>query len=522
LVRGDAQIAGSDDRKTQEKLERAMAVADFIQVDVYRPGTGSTPEASQGVGFPTGTDSVEVNLSVIAEPNKRVAVRLFEAGKLVFLGVDEDVDVVTNQNTRVNIQAFRFEMSAVAVVTAGGKGRAWQDEGFLLAWQGVNGVDGYHLEVSTAPDFSTVAWDTLLPDTFLVGMANGLPSGDYFFRVAGHNKYATSEWSVAQLHIAGAPVVTGISVQEILRGTQRTFTIYGSDLDHPSRRVEVFGQQATIQSPVPVGWNWADSMLVQVTPGLRAFSDFVTVSNTFGSNDSPEPLRIQAIAYVTGDLTPGDDVVSNVYKVLIDQYGGTSGSALYIMPFDRIDAPIDMRIFDVVIVGWDTGTSEGDWGGGGLPAVSRAASIAASGASIMGMGIGGAAYFELAGLDIGIRSCVTSSSGSILAVDPAAQIFTKPNPMDVSANLYFAVGQTLGVDNPSNNVIVYGQGGAGRKDYPLADEPVSGSGAGASSNFLWGFHSSSLNLTSEGVAMLENVVTFLFEDGTKDVTSAPE
>ena len=503
--------------KDADPLQLAMAVADSIVVLVYPPGSGDLPEVIKGVDILGGTDTVSMSITVIAEQNKRVAVRLYSAGSLEFFGVDEDVDVVADAETRVQIQTIQFMMSSLTVNPV----RIWKDEPFVIRWPSVVGADGYQLEVSGTPDFASVFWDTLFPDTLLPAQ---LPDGDYYFRVAARNDYAQSDWSSTQIHVGGAPFVSGLSQYELLRGYQTTFEIYGIDLDHPSVQVSVFNQVCTILQAGPT------SLQVQVTPGLRATSDYVSVSNTFtiGSAESNELLRIQSIAYVMGDLASGDGASASAYKGMIDGYSDTNASAVYIMPYTWIEF-LNMAIFDVVIIGWDTGTNELTWGGGGVIGKTRADAIAASEASVLGMGVGGASYFELVGLDIGIQSCAptVAQTGDLYVVNRPAQIFNAPNPITIplgnTIDLYLSAPSTvrIGVTAPGNSVGRYGSGGTLSTIYPLADAPAPMSGGDTYNNFLWGLHWSPADFTSTGLELFENVVTFMFEDGTKVVIVNP-
>ena len=90
LVRG-AEAEARGDGKVPEPLQQALGIADSIYVGVYPPGNGGVQEVGEGVVIPPSQERVSVGLTVIAEENKRVAVRLFAGGSLVYFGVDEDV-----------------------------------------------------------------------------------------------------------------------------------------------------------------------------------------------------------------------------------------------------------------------------------------------------------------------------------------------------------------------------------------------------------------------------------------------
>lgn len=499
--------------KDADPLARALAIADSIRVDVYPPGTGGTPETGMGAPIPALADTVKLDLTVIAEANKRVAVRLFTGGVLEYWGANEDVDVQPNQNTQVSILAVSFTMSPLAVSPT----RLWDDEPFTVFWPSVAGATGYHIQASTTPDFSSIAFETFVADTFAT---DSVPAGNYYLRVAARNVYAESAWNGTQVHVGGAPVISGLSRVEMLRGYPQSFDVYGSDLDHASTQVSVFGQNCTIDAVSPT------QLSVTVTPGARAFSDNVTVSNNFGSGASSALLKIQAIAYVMGDASSGDATAANTYKAMIDAYGAnTRESTVVIVPYTYIGLLIDdMSIFDVIVIGHDTGTDDSDWGGGGVVGAQRAGLIRSSGAAVMGIGIGGAAYFQMVGLQIGIKSCKVDLSRQIYVVDPSSAIYQTPNTV-TSVPGVLQIYQTilisptrLGVDSPGNGITQIGAWTATAKEWAFCDEPTVGAGTDPHSNFLWGFEGDPSNLTAaSGLPLFHNVVAFLFSDGTKDV-----
>ncbi|MDH3216488.1 MAG: hypothetical protein OEN01_09385 [Candidatus Krumholzibacteria bacterium] len=500
-------------------LAEVLPNADSIMVSVYRPGSGSTPEASQGAGIPAGTDTIEVSLSVIAENDKRVAVELFVAGRLSLFGVDQDVDVLANQNTHVSITAVQFELGSISVSPP----RIWDGEPFAMRWSSVPGAAAYHVQESPAPDFSVIAWQTFTTDTFIAGP---LPAGDYYFRIAAQNVYTKSEWSTTQLHVGGAPQVTSIAAREVLRDESDVeFDVNGFDLDHPSTAVTVFGQDCQIVDPPGLT---PTRLTMRVRVPARAYSGAVTVANNSGSDDSSELIRVQTIAYIAADVSSGDLARASDYKSLIESYGGVvRNSAVLIVPYPAIDG-LDMGLFDLVIVGWDTGNTELDWGGGGFAGQIRAAEIWDGGAAVLGIGTGGASYFELVGLDIGIGSCFFAPGKDVLVVDSAADIFNVPIDIKVSnaerLDIYsidvddpIRLGAVVDVSNPPLGVSVY----ASQTDNPITfayvDQSVSKGGPGPARNFLWGFSgldSGPQNLSADGAGVFENVVKFVFDSGS--------
>jgi hypothetical protein len=508
FVRGEATAnAAVDGGKTADALAHALAVSDSIRVNVYPPGTGTTPETSTGLDI-AGNDTIQLVMTVVAEQNKRVSVELYEAGRMSFFGVNEDVDVAVGQNTRVSIQALAFQMGTVTVAPGGA---LWEGDSFTMTWPSIPTSANYRIQLSPVPDFSLIVWESSMTDTFLAGT---LPAGNYYFRIAGMNAYTQTSWGAAFIHMGGAPQVTAISPTEVLRNDVVDFDVWGVDLDHPSTQVRVFGQLCTILSSAP------EYLQVRVGVPARAFSDLVTATNQFGSGASSQLMKVYTIAYIMGPSGSGDIATANAYKALIESYGGeVQESAVFILPYN-IMGSVDLTVFDLIVVGHDTGTDTNDWGGGLIIGQIRADQITNAGAAILGLGRGGSAYFELAGLNIGIKSCVMGNSNNVWVADPAADIFSTPNRIQVPGNrilnVYTAGPIRLGVQNPPNGVNRYASWNSVSSNFTIADEPVAG--PDNLNNFLWGFEGAPSDLTATyGTPLFENVVKFMFDDGTKDV-----
>ncbi len=510
FVRGEASSVPSGDGKENDALALALAVSDSIQVNVYAPGSGTIPETSKGLYFAAGTDTIQLSITVAAEQNKRVSVELYEAGKMMFFGVNEDVDVPAGQNTRVSIQAVSFSMGDLVVNPPGA---LWEGDAFAMSWPSIPASVRYHIQESPFPDFSLIAWDTFLVDTFIAGT---LPGGNYYFRVAGSNAYTQTTWDTEWLHMGGSPQIYAISPTEVLRNDVVDFDVWGVDLDHPSTQVRVFGMPCAILTSSPT------YLQARVGVPSRAFSDFVTASNQYGSGSSNQLMKVFTIAYIMGPSGSGDVATAMAYKALIEAYGGeVQESAVFVLPYNLI-AFLDLSVFDFIIVGYDTGTDTDDWGGGGISGPLRADAIKNSGASILGMSRGGAGYFELAGLDIGIKSCASGFSGNVWVAAPTAEIFMVPNRIQIpgnrTLNLYMTSPLRLGVQSPPGDVNRYAAWSVISSNFAFTDQTDSSGGPGTLNNFLWGFEGDPSDLTtSHGVPLYENVIKFMFDDGTKDV-----
>ena len=484
------------------ELAQSMAMTDSIVCKVFPP-SGSNPEAVAGVAFPDTSDTVEVALTVIAQQNKRVAVELYEAGQLIHFGVDTDVDVVADKNTYVMITTAPFQVTSFT--------RDLQIVGhnvpFTISWNRVPGATAYRFQESSTPDFATIDWQTTVPDTFL---PTTIPQGEYFFRVRAENAYSASNYSPNQfVNVYGAPTVTNVVPGEMLRDVVDTVYVYGDDLNYPGTQVDVFGRTGNIVQA------WEDSLCVELLCPSGAWSDTLEVTNGFGTGRGV--LRVQTIAYIMGDLINGDLTSALEYKNIIDVYGrNTNYSSLIIIPYGFIDF-VNMKEFELIIVGWDTGTDASDWGGGGLGGQLRADAIDQSNASVMGIGVGGCAYFDLMGYSIGLSQAQANFQRDIYAVNTTADIYTTPNlvsiPPDRLIDIYSLDGLQLGIDISGGpiptDITAYAADAPLSLIFPFIEQTTT-KGGGDQANYLWGFQSSPLLFTGAGANIFENSVIYLF------------
>jgi hypothetical protein len=480
------------------ELARALPLTDSVLVCVYRPDGGFDAEVCDGVGMNPPADSVTLSLTVIAENNKRVAVSLFQAGNLLFFGVDENVDVAKGQNTGVAITATSFEMG----VFWRNQLRVSTETPFSFFWNHTPGASAYVLEVSGTPDFQN-PFPVLVVDTTLSVTPGTFQEGWHYFRVAATNGYAVTGYSNSQqIDIYGAPEITGFSPGEEIRG--KVVTITGDDLDFPNTTVRLYGQECKVLS------SERDQLVVEI-PAV-CFSDAFTITNEAGSGTSTNPLFVQAIAYVgvTDAL---------LYKNMIDGFGGAILNSTVDVVSSAFVNGASWRAFDVIIIGGDT-----SWGSSEKTV---ADSIAASGAAIVGMGDGGVSYFQLMGYWIG--QIVEDSRDNIYVYDGSSPIYNTPNSIPLAQPLIdiYASGGVKQSAVDANPVIPP----VGVRVHALRDAPpstlspfieqtVPAIGPGAQLNFLWGFTASPTRLTQNGGLIFENVVVYAFDSGTSDVVPA--
>lgn len=502
LIRSNAADYAADG---MEALALALPPTDSIHVDVYPPA-GSLPEVSRGFAVPLGVDTMQVQLSVVAQQNKRVSVRLFGGGSLLYWGADTDVDVVANTSTRVTIQATAFSMGTLWFNPA----RVWDNEPFNLIWNRVDGAAAYQVQESPSPSFSVISWEDVVTDTFVPGP---VPTGDYYFRVRAWNPYAASDWRATTLHVGGPPFVSGISTVEVIRGGTADIDVFGSDLDHASTEVTIFAQAATILSVSPT------QLSVRVQAPATALSDVVTVTNNFGADASASLVKVQSIAYLMGPVTGGDWASANTYKALIETYGDyIDQGAVAIIPYDLAAVIADWSVFDIVVIGADTGIDASSWAGGGGSADQLAGDIDAGGAAVLGIGRGGASFFEILGRDIGLKNCQANFQNTVVVMNSTSPVYTWPNDLGASD------GQTITIHSntvarllSANLSLVPAPPGVSfhaRRTlvetlFPLVQQQA-GFGGGTGLGFLWGFEAAPSTLTPTGGAVFENTVNYLY------------
>ena len=254
---------------------------------------------------------------------------------------------------------------------------------------------------------------------------------------------------------------------------------------------------------------WSPGAIIFVIPS-KAYTDVVTVSSILGSATSSAQLKVQAIAYILGDPSTGDWSTAEDHKLLIDTYGANiRNSTVLKMPYTDIDNA-DMTLFDIIIVGWDTGT-RGDWAG---DVSSRAAAVQASRAPVLGIGVGGAAYFDVIGLDIGRGDM--GSEFSMWVPNKADPVFVDPNGVVFLPNgtvaMYGVIVPVLSVDIVPQplGVTIHALTQEFTTTSPFVEQEQAVNLI-TKTNFLWGFHASPRSLSVDGVAVLENVVKHLFD-----------
>jgi len=175
------------------------------------------------------------------------------------------------------------------------------------------------------------------------------------------------------------------------------------------------------------------------------------------------------------------------------------------------DVPIlDFSQYDIIIIAHDTGglAAGATWLGNGLASdrIIRAQRYT------VGVGFGGAQFFDLLSLKIGFNSGVTGLSRGVQAVNPGDAAWLAPNSVplagDGSVRLYPGeVGGRFANPDPLTNVTLIGRVPGAKPDtfvYPLAAE--TNAQFGNACYLLWGHRGAPAFMTPAGRDVLENLL----------------
>jgi hypothetical protein len=170
---------------------------------------------------------------------------------------------------------------------------------------------------------------------------------------------------------------------------------------------------------------------------------------------------------------------------------------------------VDLSTFNVILIGDDTNSGQG-WSG--MP--ENVKRLKASGKPILGLGHGGAWFFEALDLDIGwMNTGGFPQIAQVAAVDPAHPIWNRPYRIYLSegqATLYTqaVVGYGVLLEQSLPGVQELGRVAQYPSYYPLAEEDAR--------YLLWGYSGSSSIMTAAGKDLLINTLWNLVHAGQVD------
>jgi hypothetical protein len=166
----------------------------------------------------------------------------------------------------------------------------------------------------------------------------------------------------------------------------------------------------------------------------------------------------------------------------------------------------DLSDLDLIIIDSDSG-SEYNWGTQQIIDV-----LIGSKKPIIGLGEGGARFFQNIGISINLGNSETYSDDlSIYVVDPAHPVFTGPETLEIPPNINIIqlssdlLTDTTGIRESSiiPSAIRLGYSEKKVTHYPLIQEDRF---------LLWGYNNTPLSMTNEGKKLFFNIVYYLVEN----------
>jgi hypothetical protein len=482
---------------------RSLAAASFdsVAVSVWRPGTPPSREVRKGLALDALPADVEINC--IAEAGKRVSVDLFEKGTMLYHGYAENVSVRPNTSTPVPVEALPFRVSNIAITPV----QISDGETFGLAWSSAAGAEGYKVQSSRSADFSDIEWETSVDDTTVSPL---LSTGTHYFRVAPVTPYVTGTFSAPDfgyvLGGGGSVAITGFSAPGVVPGDE--VTILGENLDYPGTQAAIGALPAEI-----VSMSWG---AITIRAPRKAKSGYITVTSSLGNDISKDAMIALRFAYVTAS----DEFAASFAELVSDHGDDVDFNGVVVLPLSALDSR-DMSVFDVIVVANDTGTDVSNWGGG-VPA--RIIAITSSGANVIAMGDGGAAFVRLAVSTLTgstvratqLTSCYVSNPGADLFKTPHGVTGGLPEWVDMCQSPERAVSLDISSLSKPSGVTLYASTGIATDRWVIADAVITDA-EGTRRYLFWGYAADPRGFTPDGENSMANAVTLLYNERVQAV-----
>jgi len=191
----------------------------------------------------------------------------------------------------------------------------------------------------------------------------------------------------------------------------------------------------------------------------------------------------------------GESADANVYKAFLDSIG-VQTTLIEIADVSSAD----LTSFGLIIIGSNTGYM-GNWGD-----PSAVANIQNSGKPVLGLGFGGASFFQQMGLSINwSNGWIRLDTPQIYCVDPSLAIFNTPNlisiPEDHIIELYTNSSYIAEyAPSLSSRVVLVGRESDNVDHYPIVSE---------GRHWLWGFTNPPTEMTQTGKDLFANIVNYI-------------
>jgi uncharacterized repeat protein (TIGR01451 family) len=213
----------------------------------------------------------------------------------------------------------------------------------------------------------------------------------------------------------------------------------------------------------------------------------------------PAPAAAPRVAYVYN----ADAASRDSFKALLELRG------FQVDVVSLLDAQqFDFSVVGAILIGDDTGDDAHGWLGG----TTALSNIATAGKYTIGLGLGGAHFFDLLQLGIGHSNTQVASDVGATAVNPGAPFWSAPNSLSLPAGtlqLYTLATPLLAADDRGlgPNSLRVGQrvDPKGLVSYPLVAQRIP-QRAGYQCNLLWGFRRAPNAMTPAGQDVFENLL----------------
>jgi hypothetical protein len=244
------------------------------------------------------------------------------------------------------------------------------------------------------------------------------------------------------------------------------------------------------------------------TPDLDATQQYIAdmTATAIAAAEEEAAANLTATAQMAATLTAQatkkiayiystNSSTANSYKNLLEN----NGYKVDLIPQSSILTK-DFTNYRAILIGPETGDNY-DWGDG---AGNQASHLDAANVRILGLGEGGAAFFDVLDLQIGYGHCAGGTATSVYAVDPSTSYWTTPNSISVPGNrmvkIYNSNSRFQGTyyPDPISGMVGVARNSSSGQHYPIIRENTK--------YMLWGFDDSPSNMTSTGKKVFINVL----------------
>jgi hypothetical protein len=223
------------------------------------------------------------------------------------------------------------------------------------------------------------------------------------------------------------------------------------------------------------------------------------INNTILNNTSNGIIIGPSAAISSSDFKAAFIYATNLtaaqnYKTCLDE----KGIQTTLLTMSQI-ATTSFTSYRIIIIAHDTGSGN-NWGT--LTDVNK---LKSSGRPVIGLGYGGAAYFQAAGLSINWGNSMTTTTNNLYVPDSDGRIYKSPNNITVPAGnviqLYNTAVTALVAYAPAlgSGVSLLGRSSIYPSHYPIVKEEA---------HFLWGYSADASQLTATGKDVFENVARY--------------